>query len=1037
MAPNDQSIDINAFKPSKAFLCGMSTTATPLGGLTDKLLDDSIGYLKSNHNGEAFPLLNDYCSLYSLPSFEESCKKHGVKGLVGTTITIEEQGERLGELTFVAKNDKGLNEITNLVSAVNSHKHNLEKIKFTKSDLSLGQWVYKTMHPEDLANISSNVVILSSPSSPELLSKISESNNQHLIALSARIVNGVGFGSTPINEKKSVYLHSSSLSGTSNHKLFRRVLNENKEIPEFLKGSASFEHSNVQSLGGFIEGSSVGATKALTGKLVSVVEDVSVLEKEKMPEALDFGINIHTESWKLLEGYLAENPHLERAKYENYLRKELSIIKELGAEGYYQTIIAFKRYLDENPNVTDDEVSEVLIRIRGSAVGSLVFSLFDVTNALTEAVQNDFLIERFITSARVELPDVDIDIPNDQRHLFVKFMESHFGDNTVVGFVNKNQVSGLGHILRQVSDFHFEGNVPADWKMYIDKLNIQVRFELKRLGFSLDEQNLYVALQYSDVLKKAAASNQVLASLLAISPEYAEWTSTYTTHVSGMLFSPTGNFKLPLRQVANGGYVLEVKKPSKVGFVKFDILSSNNVKFLREASAMMHQFKGQKYTTPTEFPPEFWSYLSSNNTFLNQMGGLSAKETLLKVKPTNTFELALALALPRPVISAEDRAEYYRRRAGSPMPDIEMYRDPRVASILKPSCGFIIFDEQILALAFDVAGFTSKQADTLRTSIKKGNQELFESMNSEFRDGVIANGGSQELAAQLFELLNKSVGRYSFPRAHATSYAAIAMEQAWVKMNHPDISINAALIAFKDSIKTNPKDGEEMTNFDRLLSEYRAMGIKIVSPSINLSMRDKYRTSNRDGVQVIYAPLEPIFKGVRDAQAKVMLDAIGVIREKGLANNITLQKFIDLTAPYFESRMRSEHNFKEQSDILSAYKDVVNRLVYFGAFDETGFSLSVPADEASRIVARSKLLGISQAYMEDVLSEYHAEKSQLMRVKATIDVDNLVQEERKAFKTSFCNEPIIARKDVSLEHDKSPLPAQQVVKQAPATPRMR
>lgn len=1036
MATNDQSNDLKVSKPTKAVLCGLSTTATPLGGLTDKLLDESIAFLKSNHNGEAFPLLNDYCSLYSLPSFEESCRKHNVKGLVGTTISIEDQGERLGELIFVAKNDKGLNEITNLVTAVNSHKHNLAKIKFTKSDLSLGQWVFKTMLPEDLVNLSSNVVILSSPNSPELLSKLQCADNEHLIALNSRIVNGVGIGEVPVNDKKSVYLHSSALSGSSNYKLFRRVINDNKEIPDFLKGESSFQYSNVQSLGAISGGDQIEATSALTGKLVSIADDISVLEKEKMPEALDFGIDIHTLSWDLLEGYLAANPHLERAKYESYLRKELSIIKDLGAEGYYQTIIAFKRYLDDNPDISDEEIAEVLIRIRGSAVGSLVFFLFNVTNKLTEAVQNEFWIERFITNARIELPDVDIDIPNDQRHLFVKFMESHFGENTVVGFVNKNQVSGLGHILKQVSDFHYEGKVPDEWKQYIGKLSNQVKFELKRLGFSIDEQNLYIALQYSDILKKAAVANPTLASLLEIAPEYAEWTSTYTTHVSGMLFSPTGNFKLPLRQVANGGYVLEVKKPSKVGFVKFDILSSNNVKFLREASAMMKQFKGHKYETPSEFTPEFWSYLANNNTFLNQMGGLSAKETLLKVKPTNTFELAIALALPRPVISAEDRAEYYRRRAGAPMPNIEMYRDHRVSEILKPSCGFIIFDEQILAIAFNVAGFDSKQADTLRTSIKKGNQELFDSMGGEFKDGVVANGGSPELASQLFELLNKSVGRYSFPRAHATSYAAIAMEQAWVKMNYPDISINAALIAFKDSIKTNPKDGEEMTNFDRLLHEYRSMGIKIVSPSISASMRDKYRSSARDGAQVIYAPLEPIFKGVREAQANVMLDAIGKIREKGLANGITLQKFIDLTAPYFESRMRIEHNVKDQADILSAYKEVVNRLVYFGAFDETGFSLSAPADDASRIVARSKLLGISQAYMDDVLSEYHTVKSQLMRVKATIDVANLVEEERKAFKTSFCHEPILVKREVSLVNEVAAQPNQEN-KQIGIKPRMR
>lgn len=976
--------------PTESFLCGLSTSATPLGGLNNELLEQTISRF-SRIGNKLSPVLMDYCSLLSLPDFEATCDKYGVKGMVGTRVALEDDSELLGELVFIANNAHGLNEISALISKINAHSHNLKKVKYTDSNISLGNWVYKTMLPEDLDGISENVTVMISSKTPEMKEKLVGKAFGEKLLSKALVAKSIYSQITSIEE---VYLEQISFSDDANIDFYMKVLDSLKiDLPEWETKKGLFEKQTMRSLISASKATkTVPQARVNSAKLVSDSEFISVLEKEKMPST-NFGIDVFGGARELLESRLGSNPNLDKKKYRDYLEREIAILAEIGGAGYYQTIIAFSNYLKERSSYESSD-GMAYIRIRGSAAASLIFNLYGVTSSLNDPVEQGLLIERFITSSRIEYPDVDIDIANDQRELFIEFMESSFGENTVASFVNRNQKASFRELLDKVVTLNANENSSIN-SAYISKLDEAIRVEIE--AYDSQDMHLQNVEEKSKLLADQRKSNPELDRAIGLAKEYSEWTTTVTSHQSGMIFSPTREFKLPLLMNSKGGMVLESTKPSKLGFVKFDILSSNNVKFLREAAKLLKEQKGIDYEVPNKFDESFFSFFADNTAFLNQMGGSSMRRTLQRVQPKNIYELLISMALPRPILTKEDREVYYKRRAGKlSLPDSAMYKDQRVTDILAPSCGFVLFDEQILELCFKVAGMSEARADKLRTAIKKNKLDVFHSMKDEFVSGVLSNGGNEVMGNEIYQVLEKSVGRYSFPKAHALSYAGIAMEQAWLKQNHPDIALNAVVNTFK--IPTNPQSGQQFTSFDLLINEYSERGIEVVSPSISKSMRTGYRLECNGDKRVMYAPLDPIFKGLKGSYGEVLLDIVGKIRQKRLTNNLTLKSFIDIASPEFRRILMEEHKVANLSDVCNSFKGLVNRMIYFGVFDEVGFMKATPVSE-SRKDSRAALLGVSQMYMEDILSDSPTGK--FNDVEIQIDSLDLYAAERSVFKTSF------------------------------------
>jgi DNA polymerase-3 subunit alpha len=952
----------------ETILCGLSTTATPLGGLSDHHTDQLIEKF-SKSGKRVVPVLLDYCSLLGAVEFEASCAKHGVQGLVGTRISLEHKDNILGDVILMAKNQQGYNELAEVLTSVNHHQHNLDKIKYTDSDLSLGKWVYKTCLPKDLSTLSQNIQVVL-PKKGQLLSNLA--GDTELEALQGRLAHSksaVALGSASV-EQDSLYLHQVVLSDASPSSLFSDFLSKtHKGIPKSEFALGNLEQAKAAHLYGNAKDTDV-ATRKATASFVNQCKPIQLLEEEEMPD-VDFKIDVAAESRKLLEAKLEANPNLNAAVYRNYLKHELSVLEQIDGMGYYQTIIAFAKFLQER---------DVTFRIRGSASASLIFNLHGVSSKLTDPIQQGLVLARFITSGRMEKPDVDIDIPTDQRHLFIEFMEQHFGKGVVAAFANKNAKSSFRELMQTALELQSDPSVTHLTNSDIQALDREIRDEIE--AFDPKDMHLSNVLERSEKLKSVAESNHAIGAVLESAKEISNWHNSLTSHQSGMIFSPDKSFKLPRLQNAVGGSVIECTKPARVGFVKFDILSSKNVQLLREVNNILKK-RGGQVDMPDTFSEEFFQYFSQNTAFLNQMGGNSMKRTLVKMQPKNVFELLVSMALPRPILSSQDRQEFYARQTGKPLPNMAMFSEPKVMDILAPTQGFVLFDEQILELCGELAGLDESYSDQIRTAIKKNKLAEFQELRSVFVDGAKEQGVSEVVASQTYDVLEKSVGRYSFPKAHALSYATIAMEQAYCKLMYPDA-------AFTAINKVYPYSSTEKVakKYAELVDELKSRGIEFSCPSISRSARDDFSLIKVDGNSVMYAPLSPIFKGV-EQYGDVILEGVSKLRSLGIASELTLQDYID-----FSSQSFFEAFDGEQSKLKDAYKDCINRLIYFGAFDETGFTRSIPVCE-SRISAREQLMGVVDGYIDDVCGDFPS--MTFSAAEIDIDVLALTQLESRMF----------------------------------------
>lgn len=956
----------------ESIICSLSTTATPLGGLSETQMDNLIARF-SRSNGKITPLLMDYCSLISAVNFDISCKKHSVKGLVGTRVSLQIAKKIVGDIILIAKNQMGYEELIALITTVNYHQHNIEKIKYTNSNLSLGKWVYKTCLVKDLLDISENIYLLC-PNFRNFSKSLSKLHDRSDVKKLARIIKTKAIKTHNTEDKKlvdsiGIYLKNITLPDEASENLFKKCLDSNyDDIPEYETSEEILSKSKIKNLYETSQKTYTN-TRRNTSNFIKQIQEITIQFKESMPN-VDFGIDIEKESYSLLSEMLEEYPLLERKKYVLYLNNELNVLKEIDGTGYYQIIIAFSRYLKSKG---------VIFRVRGSASSSLVFYLFGVSSKLADPVKQGLVLSRFITSGRQENPDVDIDIPTDQRKLFLEFMESHFGSGAVAAFTNKNTKGSFKELMR--SSLALKGNEKTTLTIKdLNRLENKIRYEIK--AYDRKDMQLTNVIEKSKELHNAVKGNNELKQLLSNAIQLSNWNNSFTTHQSGMIFDPDMRFKSPRMKNAIGDAVIECTTPSKLGFVKFDILSSRNIELIREIDTIALK-QGKQVTIPDTFDARFFNYLYKNTAFLNQMGGNAMKYSLEKIQPKTIFELLLAMALPRPVLSSSDRRELYLRKEGKPYPDLAMYRNKAVMNVLSSTYGFIIFDEQILELCSMVADFNDSDADKVRTAIKKGHTETLANFKNAFVTAATHNNISSEVANQVYSILHDSIGKYSFSKAHALSYASIAVEQAYRKYTYPDITYTAITKVFPYSTSN-----EVSNKYSDLVAEYKSRGIVFSCPSITLSSRDDFLIKKTGRTVKMFPPLSPIFKGV-DKYKIVILDCIEKLRRIKLSTPLTLRDFIDFSADLFLI------SFKENKESLKeGYKECIHRLIYFGAFDEHGFTKSIPISEG-RVQIRNQLMAAAEGYIDDLYSDFPTQAITLSEID--IDIIELTKLESKLF----------------------------------------
>ncbi len=488
-------------------------------------------------------------------------------------------------------------------------------------------------------------------------------------------------------------------------------------------------------------------------------------------------------------------------EYEERLEYELKMIKDMKFPGFF---ILLKDLIDE--------AKKRGIPVgpgRGSAAGSLLLYSLGITDV--DPLKYNLFFERFINPERVTMPDVDIDFSDDRRDELYDYARERFGETKVSRIITFVSMNAKG-ILRDV------GRVMEIPLSEVNK--IIAEFDKDTAGDP--KPSLKNAKKYSSFYKLINSKN-TYKTMLQYATRMEGIIKSSGLHAAGMVISPKDVTEFaPLfrdkNEIISTQY--DMKSIESVGLLKFDLLGLRTLSTLQYAEDMIKEkdpsFKVKNIDLEDKSTYEMIGRGDTAGVFQLESRGM--REFLKRFKPQKFTDLILAIAFYRPG-PMQYMDTLINRREGKEM--IE-YLHPAMEKILKETYGIMVYQEQVMQVAAEIAGFSLGQADNLRRAMGKKKMDIMEKMKKEFLIGAGKKGINSKLAEEIFNDIMK-FAQYGFNKSHATAYAILSMQTAYLKNHYPGIFMTAQLNSVIHKI-------DKITVY---LEEAKSMDIKIDYPDIN------------------------------------------------------------------------------------------------------------------------------------------------------------------------------------------------------------
>ncbi len=567
---------------------------------------------------------------------------------------------------------------------------------------------------------------------------------------------------------------------------------------------------------------------------------------------------------------------------------ELGVIEDMGFPDYFLIVWDFVKYAKENGIAVGPG--------RGSAAGSIVSYSLGITDL--DPVEHDLLFERFLNPGRKSMPDIDIDFSVRGRDRMIQYVTEKYGADSVAQIITFGKMQPRAAI-RDAARVH-----GYDYKMG-DSLAKQIPEPIMGRSPSFAD-----CLRDGEELKKTfdsdADAKKVIETALGLEGKIRNT----SIHAAAVVISGK-----PLKQIVplqlvedksadpvkdeNGRPVKSYKtvtqysmKPvEEMGLLKMDFLGLRNLDVIDDAIDIIKRSDGLEIDIseiPLDDPKTYEMLAAGDSTGVFQLESEGMREAMKRVVPTEFDDIIALVSLYRPGAMSEI-PRYARGKAD---PETVEYADPRLKEITEATYGCFLYQEQLMAVAKEMAGFTPSRADDLRKAIGKKDRGLMGQMKPEFIEGMTASGTSARVAADLWAT-NEAAADYSFNKSHAACYALIAFRTAYLKANFP-----AEFMAAVISSVMNTKD-----KVPSYISRCAEMGIEVVPPDINLSDHSFVV----DGQRILFG---------LDAVKNVGYSAVEAISN---ARN--------------EKPFESLWDFCERADSHSVNKRAIECLVKCGAFD--------------------------------------------------------------------------------------------------------
>ena len=486
------------------------------------------------------------------------------------------------------------------------------------------------------------------------------------------------------------------------------------------------------------------------------------------------------------------------------LKHELQVIHQMGFDTYFLIVWDLVRFAQSR---------DIWWNVRGSAAGSIVAYSLGLTNL--EPLRNGLIFERFLNPGRVTMPDIDLDFPDDRRAEMIGYVVRKYGNDRVAQIATFSTMAARASI-RDVA--RALGLPPGEG----DRLAKMVPFGPK--------VTLKEALETSPELKTAYDQDDYIRDLVDKARRLEGVSRNISTHAAGVVIAdqPLTEY-LPLQRIPKGDEIItqySMGVLEEIGLLKIDFLGLATLTIMRRAVDLINANHGTSFrleNIPTD-DPETYRLLSSGDVVgVFQVEGGGMRRTLQDLQPSNFEDIVALLSLYRPG-PMQFIGTYIARKYGREKVE---YIHPSLEPILRDTYGVIVYQEQVIRTATDVAGYTSAEADLLRRAVGKKKEKELNEQHEKFVRGAVGRGMPQEKAEEVFRWI-LDFANYGFNKAHSASYAVITCQTAYLKAYYP-VEYMAALLSVE---RNNP---EKVGLF---VGECRRLGIPILPPDVNRSALD-------------------------------------------------------------------------------------------------------------------------------------------------------------------------------------------------------
>ncbi len=892
--------------------------------------------------------ITDYSNMYGVIEFYKSCKKNGIKPIVGVEFSIlyNNRPFKLVLLASTATGYKNLMHITSIVNTENPHNPTLtDDILTTYKDglivLSGGIW----------GDVSNLLVV----NEEEALKRLDFYKTIFEYNFYLEINPQKSLSQSDLMREKTIaYAKKTStpLVATWNtHYLQPSDKNAHKTL--FLI------HGNEDSLEEY--------NHLFHKDSFSFVDEKEALEQfNDIPEALENSLKIGDQcnvdiplgSWVFpnIEYEVSYDEDIKKLAYEGLkvrnmeltetvrtrLEYELKVIADKGYSPYFLVVYDLLRYAREH---------EILTNIRGSVAGSLVTYLLRITKC--DPLSYKLPFERFLNPERPSAPDIDMDYADTRRDEVIDYARSKYGVDNVA------QIGTFGTMMARgaVRDVARAMKYP-----YVVGDRISKMIPPPRQGFPV---TIAGALEEVPELKAMYDSDREVQEILNMAQQIEGCARHISVHAAGTVISPLPLWEFsPIQKDPKGGKVItqyDMYTVEDAGLLKFDFLGIRNLTILGDAIKITkdrYDVNVDIENIPLDDEKTFAMLSRGETVGLFQLNGSGMTRFLKELKPSTIFDINAMVALYRPG-PLEMIPDYIARKHNS---SLVSFLDPRLEPILDQSFGVIVYQDDVMLIAIHLAGYSWLEADKLRKAMGKKIPAEMQDQKEKLLSGFIEHGLSEKKSQLLWSLI-EPFAAYGFNKAHAASYGRVAYQTAYMKANFP--------VAYMTAIMSN--ESGDVEKIAEIVSECKRMKIIVLPPDINMSdggfsivkdnegkeeIRFGLYTIKNLGVDISDAIISERNKG---GKYKSFEDFIKRVTHKNL-NKKSLEA-LTMCGALDEFKERGEILANMES-ILEFHKHVVkDNIMQHSLFDETTSSSFVmkkvkPVTQEQKLIWEKDLLGL-------------------------------------------------------------------------------